>query len=74
MKRSDIPTEEIIAACRAFHAGTAKPPDESLGHKYPVKVILAKMEQMADNGLIEYGTSLRCAWVVETLIPPDAPA
>ena len=27
MKRSDIPTEEILAACRAFDAGQGQTPD-----------------------------------------------
>lgn len=62
MKCSDIPEAEILEACRAFHAGEAKTPDVELAHKYPVKVIMAKMEKMHRKRLIEYGVSLRTAW------------
>lgn len=66
-KRSDITDEEILDACRRFHAEGCRglTVDMALAHKYPTKVILAKMQQMADRGLINYGTSLRTAWVVE---------
>lgn len=30
----------------------------------PVKVVLRKMEKMVDQGKLEYGTSLRTAWIV----------
>jgi hypothetical protein len=63
MKCSDIPDDEIIAACNAFHAGSGKTPDEALAHKYPVKVILAKMDKLVKRGLLDYGVSLRTAWV-----------
>ena len=33
MKCSDIPDDEIIAACRAYHAGTADTPDVALSGK-----------------------------------------
>jgi hypothetical protein len=63
MKCSDIPEAEIIEACRRFHAGeTTQTPDEALSDKYPVKIIMAKMQKMADKGRIEYGVSLRTAW------------
>lgn len=64
-KRSDITDAEILAACRAFHEQHAPTPDIALADKYPAKVIMAKMEQMAKRGLIEYGVSLRTAWVVD---------
>jgi hypothetical protein len=31
----------------------------------PPKVVLRKMERLADRGLIEYGVSLRTAWLTE---------
>jgi hypothetical protein len=63
MKCSDIKGDEIISASNAFHAGSDKTPDESLAHKYPVKVILAKMNKLVNRGLLDYGVSLRTAWV-----------
>lgn len=66
MKCSDIPEDEIIAACIECHKG-GPTPDISLEHKYPVKVILAKMQKMVDKGILDYGVSLRTAWVVEML-------
>ncbi len=64
-KRSDIADAEIIAACRAFHAGNAATPEAALASKYPPKVILAKMQQLLNRGVLECGVSLRTAWVVE---------
>jgi hypothetical protein len=66
MKRSDVSDAEVLEACRRFHTHQADTPDRALSHKYPAKVILAKMRQLADRGQIEYGVSLRTAWVVET--------
>jgi hypothetical protein len=63
-KTSDIPDAEILDACRAFKAG-GPTPDVALAHKYPVKVILAKMQKLVDRGWLDYGVSLRTAWVEE---------
>lgn len=38
-------------------------PDIALAHKYPVKVIMAKMQKLVDRGILNYGVSLRTAWV-----------
>lgn len=68
MKRiqcKDIPVAEIVAACRACHQHEGPTPDEALAHKYPVKVILAKMAKLVNRGVLNYGVSLRTAWVVE---------
>ncbi len=64
MKTSDISDAEILQACRDFHAGAADTPDVALAGKYPAKLILSKMRRLHDRGLIEYGVSLRTAWVV----------
>ena len=68
MKTSDIPAEEIFAACDTFHANGvalgAQTPDIALADKYPPKLILAKMERLARQGKLDYGVSLRTAWVV----------
>lgn len=71
MKCSDIPDQEIIAACNAFHQGNGPTPDEALASKYPAKVILAKMDKMAARGILNYGTSLRTAWVEAVPIDPQ---
>ena len=56
--------QEIIDACNAFHNKlTNLTPDESLANKYPVAVIMAKMQKMSDKGILNYGVSLRTAWV-----------
>ena len=81
MKRSDISEEEIITACNIFKASNKvkinkegheivlqkvlNTPDITLSEKYPVKVILAKMRQMVEQGKLDYGVSLRTAWVVD---------
>lgn len=62
MKRADIPREEILEACRQFHAGRAQTPEVALAHKYPAKLVLARMSQMVDEKLLDYGVSLRTAW------------
>lgn len=64
LQLKDVPESEILQACRDFHAGRGPTPEKSLAHKYPPKLILKKMEKMADANLIEYGVSLRTAWVV----------
>jgi len=64
MKSADIPDQVIIDACNAFHAGLADAPDVVLAAKYPPKVVLAKMQNMHRRRLLEYGVSLRTAWVV----------
>lgn len=68
MKRSDIPDDEIIEACRAFRRREARTPEEALAHKYPPKLILAKMRHLVYRGVLDYGVSLRTAWVVEDLL------
>ncbi len=59
-----VSEDEIIAACRAFARREGPTPDEALAHKYPRKVILARMRRMVDRGVLNYGVSLRTAFVV----------
>lgn len=56
---------EIIDACIAWTLTRpfGPTPDMSLAHKYPVKVILKKMQKMVDAGILECGVSLRTAYV-----------
>ena len=66
MKRGDIPTVEIIKACNRFHRRGGSTPDVALANRYPAKVILAKMDQLVKQGILDYGVSLRTAWVVRS--------
>jgi hypothetical protein len=72
VKVSDITDEEIFAACDAFHQQQAATPEAALHSKYPANVTLAKMEKMVKQGKLDYGMSLRTAWVVRK-DNPDAP-
>ena len=40
-------------------------PDVALAGKYPEKLILRKMEVLDDRGFLEYGVSLRTAWLTD---------
>jgi hypothetical protein len=64
-----VSDDEVLAACRRFHAG-GPTPERALAHKYPPKVVLAKMEQMVRRKLLDCGVSLRTAWVVADQTPP----
>ena len=64
MKRSDITLDEVLAACDAFHSGTGPAPGTVLVDKgYPPKVVWARMQQLVDQGWLDYGVSLNTAWV-----------
>jgi hypothetical protein len=65
-KRSDISTEEMIEAVRQYwQSPMVNPfPTDALADKYPPKVVEAKMQQLVDQGILDYGVSLRTAWVV----------
>jgi hypothetical protein len=72
VKCSDIPDAEIIEAVRAFQRGEADTPDAALAGKYPPNVVLAKMQKLSDRGVLDYGVSLRTAWVVaDKANPPE---
>ena len=61
----DTLSRKILDACTAFHKRLGDTPEAALAPEYPEDVVLSKMESMADAGEIEYGVSLRTAWVVE---------
>jgi hypothetical protein len=63
MKMKDIPEQEIIDACNAFHSHRAETPDVELATKYPPKLVVAKMEKMIRKGILDCGVSARTAWV-----------
>ena len=66
MKRSDIPTLEVLKACQASYPRKLTP-YQLLIEKFnaPEKVILSAMDRDYGNGLIEYGVCLSCSWVTE---------
>lgn len=59
----DISDEEIINAVKDFWENNKPTPDIALADKYPVKVILKKMQKMSEKGILNYGVSLRTAWI-----------
>lgn len=67
----DISDEEIYEAIRRWQAlmdtkpREAQTPDVALSHKYPEKLILAKMQRMVEQRKLDYGVSLRTAWIVD---------
>lgn len=68
VKRKDISTIDVLSACHQFHTtNETRAPwkilVDTLGA--PEKVVYAAMEREADKGLIDYGTSLRTAWVTD---------
>lgn len=64
VKRADVSELALLQACEWFHTGVYElTPDETLAGSYPAKVILARMQQLADRGLLEIGVSLRTAWL-----------
>jgi len=65
IKRTDIPTKDVIEACRNFHAGKGKSPPVALyfNKGYPEKATLKKMKKLVDRGVLEMGLNIRTAWV-----------
>lgn len=65
MKRSDIPTRAVLMACHKFHNDDDLAPWKILMDEFnaPQKVIYAAMEREVSKGHLDYGVSLRTAWV-----------
>lgn len=61
MKTSDVSDMEILNAVKLGKIEN-KFPYEILS-MYPDKVVLSKMMKLVDKGYLEYGVSLRTAWV-----------
>ena len=62
-KRSDIPDDLVIGFIRTHGFAAWK----YLTHTWPPKVVEAKYEHMVRRGLLDYGVSVRTAWVVADL-------
>ena len=56
--------DDVIAAIRA-RRGNAQLgfPYETLADRYPAELVLTLMEELSDADILEYGVSLRTAWV-----------
>lgn len=67
MKRSDIDTRMVLMACHISSNGGKLPPFNMLMRKYnaPWKVVLRAMERDMGKGYLDYGTSIRTAWLTE---------
>lgn len=63
----DIPTKEVLTQQQKWWYDKDLPfTYEALGDKYgSQKLIYRKMEKLADEGYLEYGVSLRTAWLTE---------
>jgi len=59
-KRSDISDREALEACfiASEFSDTAGAVGRLQASGYPLKVVVRKLEQLADRGWIEYGVSL----------------
>lgn len=38
-------------------------PDQLLADRFPVKIIMAKLDKLDRRGVLDYGVSLRSAWI-----------
>ena len=65
MKRSDIPTRAVLEACHRFHNRGNLAPLQILMNEFnaPEKVVYSAMERDLAKEFIDYGVSLRTAWV-----------
>lgn len=67
MKLKDIPVEEVLIQQQKWWKNNELPfTYEVLGEKYgSEKLVYKKMEKLAGLGYLEYGVSLRTAWLTE---------
>jgi len=79
VKRSDVPVADVLRAIQAMHdevpdfvdlgarvAWVLKHPRPSIIERFPQfppKVVLARLQQMENQRLIEYGTSINWPWL-----------
>lgn len=65
MKLSDIPIEKILAYQQKWWDNKDLPFCYEAFPEYPPKLVFKKMEQLADRDYLEYGISLRTAWLTD---------
>lgn len=61
-KRSDVPTERVLALIPPAGDGIFDTPAFCAERGWPWKVFQKWLEQQADAGAIEYGVSLNFVW------------
>lgn len=68
MKRSDITTQQVLEACHKFHNGDSRSGLKILIDETGLaeKICYAAMEREDKKEFIDYGVSLRTAWVTAT--------
>jgi len=66
MKRSNIPTYDVLIACHGFHKGGLTPL-KYLTNQFGCneKIALAAMKRELKNGNIEYGVNIMFSWVTD---------
>ena len=67
MRTRDITDLTVCEACEQFHAGSGIAADEFIAAKTGAasKVIYCALERASSRNLIDYGVSLRTAWVTD---------
>jgi hypothetical protein len=68
MKRSDIPTIEVMKAYHQYSTDRFGDfPTKILMDKFnaPEKLVYSAIQRDYDNGLIEFGVSLRTGWLTD---------
>lgn len=62
---ADIPERMILEAVEDFRLGKSQLTPERQLAQFPVKVVMQRMSRLADRDMIEYGVSLRTAWLTD---------
>lgn len=65
MQCKDIPDRMVLQAALEWLESDGRPTYDALCEdhpEWPAKVIWTKLVRLVDRGLLEYGTSARCAW------------
>lgn len=65
--------DDVLAAVRASRVTPGAPyPYEILAEQYPAEAVMEMMDRLSSADILDYGVSLRTAWVCEYL--PDLEA
>jgi hypothetical protein len=60
VKRSDVPVDAVLRAIRDYPAGTHIP---RLFPQFPQKLTEKRLEQLCDQGLIDFGVVITRPWL-----------
>ena len=61
----DLSELEILEAVERSGSSDCPCAGMALTEKWPVKVVNAKMTALVNKNLLDYGVSVRCAWLTE---------